>query len=404
MIIRKFQGKTEEEALEAAKKELGPAAVVMNVKTIKPTGLFSFFKKPVYEMTAAVEEESERQAAAAAAPQKEPLIPHELQRATEVKIAPLEEEEPATMLDSAIEEKLESLHSLLEKQLIKEAEPEEKEEEKNHVEGPETENSLFLKLIYKTLVENEVDEQYADRLMNEIDKINKPTVTIDFLLSNIYQKMILMFGQAKPITPAENATKLVFFIGPTGVGKTTTIAKIASRFRVNDKKRVALLTMDTYRIAAAEQLRTYASILDVSFRVIYSIEEMEKAVADFSEYDYVLIDTAGHAPSNASQQENLKQFIDSVGERENVQTEVFLVLSATTKYKDLKTIVDAYRDLVSFKLIFTKLDETVMVGNLLNLKLYAETDLSYITCGQNVPDDIELFNPQKTVKQLLGGR
>ena len=108
--------------------------------------------------------------------------------------------------------------------------------------------------------------------------MNKPGMPFDYALANVYQKMILKFGKPSEITPAQKGPKILFFVGPTGVGKTTTIAKIASLFSVNEKKKVALLTADTYRIAAAEQLRTYANILEVPFRIIYTVEEIEQAL------------------------------------------------------------------------------------------------------------------------------
>ena len=171
---------------------------------------------------------------------------------------------------------------------------------------------------------------------------------------------------------------------------------------MDQKWKVALLTADTYRIAAAEQLRIYATILEVPFRVIYSVEELQKGIRDFENYDLILVDMAGHSPQNPALREMMYTFINAVDE--DIEKEVHLVLSATTKYKDLLNIVDAYADLGEYKIIFTKLDETDKIGNLLNLKLHTGVSLSYVTCGQNVPDDIEVFNPQKTVKQLLGGK
>jgi flagellar biosynthesis protein FlhF len=159
---------------------------------------------------------------------------------------------------------------------------------------------------------------------------------------------------------------------------------------------------DTFRIAAAEQLHTYANILEVPFRVIYTIEELENALGDFKDFDYLFVDTAGHSHQNEAQKEAMSAFVhcvDGIAEKE-----VFLVLSATTKYKDLMMIADSYREMADYKLIFTKLDETTTFGNLMNLKLYTGASISYVTYGQNVPDDIEKFNPQKTVKQLLGGK
>ena len=191
------------------------------------------------------------------------------------------------------------------------------------------------------------------------------------------------------------------------MGKTTTIAKLASRYAVDEKKKVALLTADTYRIAAAEQLRTYANILEVPFRVIYTKEEVITAIQDFKEYDYIFVDTAGHSHQNEQQLGDMKVLLDTLKEEHDdvtIQCQCFLVLSATTKYKDLLKIAQTYRELTEYQLIFTKLDETSTLGNLLNLKLASDSPVSYVTYGQNVPDDIEQFNAQKTVKQLLGGK
>lgn len=403
MIIKKFTAKTENEAIEAAKKELGDGVVVMNVKNVKKKGFLAFLKAPLVEVTVALEEESEKYTAAVSAINSV-IASSQSREAKQAKSAPdVAAETTVKKESSAIEEKLDSLQLLLEQQLQK---PEEDKEDKDGKaeEEPkeETETDKFMKLLHQTMLDNEVDEQYANEIIEEIGQLNKPNLPFDYALANIYQKMILKFGKPNGITPAQNGIKLVFFIGPTGVGKTTTIAKIASKFRVDEKKKVALLTADTYRIAAAEQLRTYANILEVPFRVIYTVEELGKAMEDFKDYDYLLVDTAGHSHQNTTQKDNMSNFIHSIDDK--VEKEVYLVLSATTKYRDLISIADSYKEMADYKLIFTKLDETTTLGNLLNLRLYTGASLSYVTCGQNVPDDIEDFNPQKTVKRLLGGK
>ena len=402
MIIKKFTAKTEKDAIDNARKELGEGVVVMNVKPVKNKGLFAFLKSPMMEVTVALEEESEKYTAAVSAINN--VIASSQNKETEEE--PEKENrtpviESAEKRDSAIEEKLDSLQSLLEQQLQK---PEEEKEEKEaEQKKEESETDKFMHLLHDTMLQNEVDEKYANDIINEIELINKPNIPFDYALANIYQKMILKFGKPSGIEPAANGgIKLVFFIGPTGVGKTTTIAKIASKFRVDEKKKVALLTADTYRIAAAEQLRTYANILEVPFRVIYTVEEINKALEDFKGYDYIMIDTAGHSHQNMTQKDNMRSIIHSVDDI--VEKEVHLVLSATTKYRDLISIADSYKEMADYKLIFTKLDETTTLGNLLNLRLYTGASLSYVTYGQNVPDDIEDFNPQKTVKRLLGGK
>lgn len=406
MIIKKFQGKTEEEATVLARKELGSTAVIMNVRTVKSKGIKAFFKKPVVEVTAALEDEPDRSS-------YKPILPAATVRRTvqsareEIEKEKEQErevkyEEPAmpsravkTEQKESLEEKLESIHSLIEQQLSREVTDGDFDEDTDEQMG-------FFKLIYNTLIDNEVDEKYANEIIDELGKIKKTGAGIDVFLANIYQKMILQFGQPSIVTPAAEGAKLVFFIGPTGVGKTTTIAKIASKLSVDDKKKVALLTTDTYRIAAAEQLRTYANILDAPFRVIYTEDEVKDALDEFKDHDYILVDTAGHSHHNEAQKSAMKQFLHCVDGV--IEKEVYLVVSATTKYRDLLSIADAYSEMTDYKLIFTKLDETTTLGNLFNLRKHTGAQMSYITCGQNVPDDIEQFSPQNTVKQLLGGR
>lgn len=415
MIIKKFLGKTEADAIEQAKKELGPNVVIMNVKNVKRKGLFAFLKPQRVEVTAALEEENERttyvkkeepvkveESIPVPVNKAQPIFSEETIRQFELSagVKSKDSEKVENAETKAIEEKLDNLQNLLEQKLqAKEAETVQAE---SAVDEKSAEIIKFEKLLYNKMIENEVNETYANQIIEEMEKNIKPNMPFEQALANIYQKIILKFGKPETITPAKVGPKVVFFIGPTGVGKTTTIAKIASKFSVEGKKKVALLTTDTYRIAAAEQLRTYANILEVPFRVIYSVEEIQNALKDLKDYDYIFVDTAGHSHKNESQKANMNSFIHAVDD--TIEKEAYLVLSATTKYRDLLSIADSYSEMIDYKLIFTKLDETITLGNLLNLKLYTGAPLSYVTCGQNVPDDIEQFNPQKTVKLLLGGK
>ena len=407
MIIKKFQGKTEEEASQAAQKELGSNVVIMNVRNVKRKGIFSFLMPQMVEVTVALEEDSDslkavrREAARIAEPDTAKL--EEGVRATQNAVSVMSES------SQNIEKKLDSLQTMLVTRFQQEeakgdspedeaAAPAENEGEKASDDGSR-EQDKFIRLLYNTMMENEVDEKYANQIMDDLEKNRKPNVPFDYILANVYQKMILKFGKAEGITPAAKGPKTLLFMGPTGIGKTTTIAKIASHFSVDQKKKVVLLTADTYRIAAAEQLRTYANILEAPFRVIYSEDEVKTAITDFKDYDYIFVDTAGHSHQNEELLEKMKQLLAAVNEVGESQT--FLVLSATTKYRDLQRIAASYKEITDYQMIFTKLDETAALGNLINLRLCVEAPIAYVTFGQNVPDDIELFNPQKTVKSLL---
>jgi flagellar biosynthesis protein FlhF len=395
MIIKKYQGDTREDALESARKELGEGLVEMNVKTVKNNGVKGWFKKNLVEVTVAKEEENEvNQKVEVETMVKQPMPRKE--RAREIFMP---QDSP-----KVIEEKLDTLQSLIENQLSMQkaqALAEEREAEKESTSEEEKERINFLKLLYTKLTDNEIDEKYAHDIIEEIDRNCKPDVTMDFMLSEIYQRMILKLGKPYVMDTEGKSPNVVFFVGPTGVGKTTTIAKIASLYTIERQKKVALLTADTYRIAAAEQLRTYANILEIPFRVVYTADEVTTAIDDYRDYDYILVDTTGHSPTNESQCESMGDLIKSVTNTD--KKEVFLVLSASTKYRDLKKIADTYKGIADYKLIFTKLDETSTLGNIYNIKLYTGATLSYTTCGQNVPDDIDYFNPQSTVKHLLGG-
>nr|WP_296437976.1 flagellar biosynthesis protein FlhF [uncultured Acetatifactor sp.] len=412
MIIKKFLGKTEEEAVGAAKKELGDNVVIMNVKIVKRKGLMALFQPKMTEITVALEEEKDTKSFPRA--NAGSVRGAVLQGGRSVAGGGNSLRQDDSLEDRAsIEQKLDNLQSLLvsrfqqseseRRELVAEEEAPDAEEALQEEEAEEreevTQQQRFMKLLYNTMLESEVDEKYANQIVDEVDVTGQSNLPFDYILGNVYQKMILKFGRAEGITQTEGHPRIVIFMGPTGVGKTTTIAKIASNYVVEEKRKVALLTADTYRIAAVDQLRTYANILEVPFRVIYSEDDTKEAIEEFGDYDYIFVDTAGHSHQNEEQLGHTKNLVEIL--QENGDSQVFLVLSATTKYRDLLKIVSRYNQITDFQLIFTKLDETEVLGNLLNLKLYTDKPIAFVTYGQNVPNDIELFNPQKTVKQIL---
>ena len=417
MIIKKFQAKNEEEALALAKKELGSEVTMIHSRNVKPKGFFSFLKKMQVEITVAKEEEMDRpevQAKSAIAEvnrarkkaeEKETKTKHlDLVADDNAEESKTYKEDKADKTETAVEEKLDNIQSLLEQKLSKRADEEKERERKNLEEAKEQDAERkemldFCRLLHRTLLENEVTENNANELVDEIRQNYASGMTMEHMLSYVYQKIILKFGKPVRIAPSEKGAKVVFFIGPTGVGKTTTLAKVASRFRLMENKQVALFTTDTYRISATDQLKTYANILGVPFHVIYEAKELVEQYERYKDYDYILVDTAGHSHKNEEQKKDMMAFLQALPEE--IPSERHLVLSATTKYKDLLEIADAYKEMTDYRLIFTKLDETRECGNLLNLRLYTGEPISYVTNGQNVPDDIEVFNPQSVARSLL---
>jgi len=424
VIIKKYIGKTEEEAIALAKAELGDNVTIMNTKEVVPRGLYKFFRKPSVEVTAAVDENIKESPAEPVKEEKKEDIPDfsklqqvlnekqfspapdsktaqkDAERERMLKSSQIIEEELTEQQSSKdsgndIEQKLNTLQDLLEKQMTMG-----REEEKEEKERAVDKNQAYLDLIRKQLIDNEVEESYVEQILEEIEGTLKNNSTLDNILASVYQKIVLKIGSPHLIDLKTKRTRYIFFIGPTGVGKTTTIAKIASVMKLAKKSKVALITSDTYRIAAVEQLKIYSNILGIPLKVVYAAEEMDKVREELRGFDLVLVDTAGRSHNNQEQKEDLNNILKTVPDSDK---EIFLVLSATTKYKDLVKIASTYSEICKYNLIFTKLDETDTIGNIFNMHILTGAPLSYTTCGQNVPNDIGKIDAQKIAKQLLGG-
>ncbi len=407
MIVKKFQAPTEREAVLEAQKELGNGAVVLNVKKIKQPWFVKFFKKDVVEVTVALEEKEFINGIKDTKPTFDKVVGDKT-KIDNIYTSKGTTKENAANTGDPIEEKLDSLHNMLENQLNsatsnKKANNDKEKDNNQESKKEDNINLKFLQLIYNKLIDNDVDEKYANTIIGEIEGSIKKESNLDSLLSIVYQKIILKLGEPKNIDLSEKA-KVVFFIGPTGVGKTTTIAKLASKYKIEEKKKVAFITADTYRIAAVEQLNTYASIIDCPVNVVYTTDELSEAVNNYNDFDLILVDTAGRSHKADEQMQEIVDLINNVKLNEDkFEKEIYLTLSVTTKYRDLMRIADAYKEVGEYRILFTKLDETCALGNILNMRMYTNAYLSYTTSGQNVPNDIETINEQALAKILLGG-
>lgn len=415
MIIKKYLAKTETQAIEMAKEDLGSNAVVMNIKKISPKGLAKLFMKGKVEVTAAIDENVEYRSAEKNVAKETAETPRFIPDIV------ADDNAEAGKTDS-IEEKLNSLQKMLEKQMTEKEDSQstteveqkekvsssEKKEEAEKKEEPVSKEEYKARackdLIRKQMRQSEVEDEQIDAIMKEIDESLPKDAALDQILAAMYQKIILMLGQPYTLDQKQEnkkETKYVFFLGSTGVGKTTTIAKIASKLKLEKNKKVILATADTYRIAAVEQLKTYANILSVPLKVIYTPEELGEMKEEMEDYDICLIDTAGCSHRNKEQLKDIQKLLEQIP---ITSREVYLVLNAATKYRDLKEIADVYKELTDYSIIFTKLDETSSAGVMLNMRLYTKRPLSYVTWGQNVPDDIGKVDAQKIAKKLLGGK
>ena len=354
MEVKKYIGEDTQDALAKLKKDLGSEAVILNTRTIRQKGFLGFFKKPVVEIIAAKDNSHK-------------------------KINKIKREEGISDINS----ELRALRNLVEDMAFK-----------SNNTG-ETFN-VNLEKYRRILVNNGVNYKIATSIIKTIDEqINIKEKTEEEVKKIIEFNLKESLGRVEPID-IESIPKIIFLIGPTGVGKTTTLAKIAARLIIDKNYDIGLVTTDTYRIAAVEQLKTYSEILELPVKVVYQSDEMYKAVAELKSKDIILVDTAGRSHKDEFQMKETKKLIDSVNNKE-----VFLVLSATTDFITLESIINQYKFIDDYKIIFTKLDEANGYGNILNAKFCTDNPLSYFATGQDVPDDIEKVNVRELVEHLI---
>jgi flagellar biosynthesis protein FlhF len=252
---------------------------------------------------------------------------------------------------------------------------------------------------FTDLIEAEVDETIAREWIDEIRRDADPRTIADpeRVKSRVVDLLENDIKVSGPIVTEAGRCRLVALVGPTGVGKTTTIAKLAANYRLREKRRVGLITVDTYRVAAVEQLRTYADIIDLPMEVVATPREMREAVARMGHLDLVLMDTAGRSPRDEVKIQELKSMLS-----EAEPDEVHLVLSSTAGAKSLIGTAEKFAEVGTTSLLLTKLDEAHSLGHLVSLVRECSLPVSYLTDGQNVPDDIQVAEPGAMAERLLG--
>ncbi len=253
--------------------------------------------------------------------------------------------------------------------------------------------------MYLALVQNEVAERIAEQLIDRVrkelpeEKLGEPE-KVRARLAAAVEEMLPTAGPVR--VPASGKPVIVALVGPTGVGKTTTAAKLAANFQLREHKRVGLITIDTYRIAAVEQLRTYADIINIPLEVVMTPDQLREAVGRLSDRDVILLDTAGRSQRDAVKILQLKQFFAAVRPHE-----VHLVLAGTAAEAVLHETIERFRDVGIDRVIFTKLDEALGFGVMLSCLSKAEARLSYVTTGQDVPDAIAVAESKRLARLIL---
>ncbi|MCL2203229.1 MAG: flagellar biosynthesis protein FlhF [Defluviitaleaceae bacterium] len=407
MRVKRFEGKNEQAILAEIRAEMGPNATVVSTRS-KPYPLpFGWFMKPKLVVTAAYESDE------TFTPKEEVPTPPILQAARDAL--------KTTKNEDSIEESLSLLLQEARKATLKteaiaeeskpepspppENKPASKKNGKNKnktlvsaaAESGKFNNPL-VQTFYDTLISQDVLPEVAIRLLGDLANIAPTQTDVKEIVKVVYANIVELLSDPTLVNPEKPAPQTVVFMGPTGVGKTTTIAKLSSLLALNHDLRVGLVTADTYRIAAVEQLKTYADILGLEIRTVYKPEEAADQVNSLMPpNDIVLIDTAGRSHKNKENLAELKQVLDGIPDSVR-----YLVLSVATRYRELASIVNTYATITDFDLIFTKLDESDTLGNLVNLCCLTGKKPAYITFGQSVPEDFDAIKPDNIAKSLLG--
>lgn len=389
MQIKTFRAKTMQAALNLVRNELGSEATVLHTRELN-TGLVSrLLKGQAFEIAASAEVAVPAQTFAQATTPAPPASPPPAAAEQVPTRQPIEMDHRARYRDQLhqqADQGLDELHALA-NQL---------RERSQQTPTRHLPDTMFQ--VYTDMIESDIEESIAqeliERLRNEpIAEAHSPQV----VKAALVQLMDDEVSTTGPIEAAAGQGKVVALVGPTGVGKTTTIAKLAANYRLRENKRVGLITVDTYRIAAVEQLRTYADIIDLPMEIVSTPREMREAIARMSDLDLILMDTAGRSPRDEVKIQELKSMLT-----EAEPDEVHLVLSAVGGARSLASTAERFACVGTTSLLVTKLDEATTLGNLLSVTRCCGLPISYLTDGQNVPDDIRVAQSRELVEMILG--
>jgi flagellar biosynthesis protein FlhF len=416
MSVKTYQAKSMAEVLTKVKGDLGSNAVILHTRSFKRGGVMGLWKRNVVEVTASADQKlaAARKRAAASKPAEAGNIlrnayakppARQLNQASALVqsgggaavAATLTTRElvSAVLKEPAFElrNEIASLRTMVESLL----------QRTSRIGGARKDLPEQLAKLYAQLIEQQVSDEIAARVVDDVmselsegELSNAGTVR-----ERLTQKLsaLVPIGDKSGVSRATvgGACRTICLIGPTGVGKTTTIAKLAAAFKLRQKQKVGLITIDTYRIAAVDQLRTYANIIGVPLKVVLTPQELAAAMNDMADCDTILVDTAGRSPSDSLKLNELTAFVQAGN-----FTEVHLVLSSTTTQAAMEAALAQFGRVRVDQIIFTKLDEAVSFGVLLNVARKASKALSYITTGQDVPDHVELGQPRRLAKLILG--
>ncbi len=380
MKIKTFRAKTMQQALNLVRHEMGAEATVLHTRELNTGLLGRFLRGREFEIAASVEME----------------VPARLATIEGIPTLP---EWNSAFSDAQLDDVGRDYHSPILQQQSDRFELQtlvtQLQQRQNHAALDQSPESLFQ--AYTDLIESDIEERIAQELIDRLRSQPGLELHDRFALRAELEHMLADDLQvAGPIEITPGQKRIVALVGPTGVGKTTTIAKLAANYRLRENQRVGLITVDTYRIAAVEQLRTYADIIDLPMEVVSTPREMREAKARLGDLDLVLMDTAGRSPRDEVRIQELKSML-----AEAEPDEVHLVLSAVGSARSMISTAERFATVGTTGMVVTKLDEATGLGNLVSVARSSKLPLSYVTDGQNVPDDIQVAKSKTLAQQIL---
>ncbi len=401
MRIKRYVARTMQDALDAVRQEFGPDAVILHTRKARRRGLAALFGGERFEVIAALDADGVA-SRNARRPRTAPGPPEPARGPAFAAYQPPQRTGHGPGLEGtgatrAVE------HA------TREAWPRAGAPQIGGVAGAyvgtggvgaDAWATLFVE-VHERLLDADVDPDLAEAII-QAARMRMRRRDAQAPGTSPHELVLELIADAIPVAGgvdlAAGSRRVVALVGPTGVGKTTTLAKIAALTALFGRKRVAFITADTYRIAAVEQLRTYAEIIGVPCEVVYTPSEMRQAVASLDDRDLVLIDTAGRSPRSGMHMAELRAFLEAAQ-----VDEAHLVLSMTTRPRDLMETVERFAPCGANRLIFSKLDETTHLGAILGVASSVRIPVSYVTYGQNVPEDIEVADASLIARWILAG-
>jgi len=408
MQTRTFQARNMTEAMQMVKAELGPDAMIISSRKERRKGILGMFTRPVIRITAAAEPPAPRRSVPYQEESREDSTRDAFRRSM---LEPLardlrelrERVDSLTTTSQAVPAQAASAPQ----QSVEPVTPEVREFKRMMLDAvmaeaetavqPAAAVSAPLGRVSAALHEAGVGEAAIRVLMEKALAASGRIDREEDLIARLKESLESTTKCSGPIRLKRNGTKIAALVGPTGVGKTTTIAKLAALYTMGRKAKVALVTIDTFRVGAVEQLKTYSRIMGVPLEVASTPKELESALSKHQDKDLILVDTIGRSPRDHEMLEGLRTMLDS-----SFSIEIHLCVSATTRERELRAIVESFGTLGISRLLVTKLDESCSFGAIVNLQTEKKLPLSYFTRGQRVPEDIEPASSRKVADLILG--